>query len=85
MFYETRVLTKEKYENYRPLAKVRKELRAKWYRSAIEFAKLRELTKRSDLQGWFQAGGTTMFPPLKASGVLEASRSIEMVTLPSLS
>jgi fatty acid desaturase len=43
--------------NYQPLAEVRKNLRVKWYRSPIEHAKLRELSKRSDLQGWFQAGG----------------------------
>jgi fatty acid desaturase len=43
--------------NYPPLAEVRKNLRVKWYRSPIEFAKLRELSRRSDLQGWFQAGG----------------------------
>jgi fatty acid desaturase len=43
--------------NYQPLAQVRKTLRVKWHRSPIEFAKLRELSKRSDAQGWFQAGG----------------------------
>ena len=43
--------------NYQPLAEVRKNLRVKWYRSPIEFAKPRELSNRSDLQGWFQAGG----------------------------
>ena len=42
---------------YQPLAEVRKSLRVKWYRCPIEPAKLRELSKRSDLQGWFQAGG----------------------------
>ena len=43
--------------DYQPLAEVRKTLRVKWYRCPIEHAKLRELSKRSDLQGWFQAGG----------------------------
>lgn len=43
--------------DYQPLAEVRKTLRVKWYRCRIERAKLRELSKRSDLQGWFQAGG----------------------------
>ena len=43
--------------SYRPLAEVRKTLRVEWYRSPIEREKLRELSKRSDLQGWFQAGG----------------------------
>lgn len=43
--------------SYQPLAEVRKTLRVEWYRCPIESAKLRELSKRSDLQGWFQAGG----------------------------
>ena len=42
---------------YAPLSDVRKSLKVKWYRCPIEGPKLRELTKRSDLQGWFQAGG----------------------------
>lgn len=42
---------------YPPLAEVRQTLKVKWYRSSIPHAKLRELSKRSDLQGWFQAGG----------------------------
>ena len=43
--------------SYQPLAEVRKARRVDWYRCPIEGAKLRELSKRSDLQGWFQAGG----------------------------
>lgn len=43
--------------NYQPLADVRKSLRVEWYRCPIDHAKLRALSKRSDLQGWFQAGG----------------------------
>lgn len=43
--------------SYQPLAEVRKTLRVEWYRCPIEHAKLRELSRRSDLQGWFQAGG----------------------------
>ena len=43
--------------NYPPLADVRKDLRVTWYRSPIGHGKLRELSKRSDLEGWFQAGG----------------------------
>lgn len=43
--------------NYQPLANVRKNLRVEWYRCPIDHAKLRALSKRSDLQGWFQAGG----------------------------
>jgi len=42
---------------YRPLSEVRKSLRVPWYRCPIEKAKLRELSQRSDAQGWFQAGG----------------------------
>ncbi|MCY3551331.1 MAG: fatty acid desaturase [Candidatus Poribacteria bacterium] len=42
---------------YQPLAEVRKVLRVKWYRSKIDHTTLRNLSKRSDLQGWFQAGG----------------------------
>ena len=42
---------------WRPLAEVRKELRVRWYRSPIEPAKLRELMRRSDLRGAFQAVG----------------------------
>jgi fatty acid desaturase len=43
--------------SYPPLAEVRKTLRVDWYRCRIDHATLRELSKRSDLQGWFQAGG----------------------------
>jgi fatty acid desaturase len=42
---------------HKPLAEVRKTLRVDWYRCPIPGAKLRELSKRSDLQGFFQAGG----------------------------
>ncbi len=42
---------------YQPLADVRKSLRVKWYRCPIDFKELKELSKRSDAQGWFQAGG----------------------------
>ena len=43
--------------SYEALAEVRKTLRVEWYRSPIAGAKLRELSRRSDAQGWFQAGG----------------------------
>ena len=43
--------------SYRPLADVRKDFRVEWYRCPIEGPKLRELSRRSDLQGWYQAGG----------------------------
>jgi fatty acid desaturase len=42
---------------HKPLAEVRKTLRVDWYRCPIPGAKLRELSKRSDAQGFFQAGG----------------------------
>ncbi|HIG29598.1 MAG TPA: fatty acid desaturase [Verrucomicrobiales bacterium] len=42
---------------YRPLNEARKSLRVEWYRCPISLDKLRELSQRSDLQGWFQAGG----------------------------
>ena len=43
--------------SYQPLAEVRETLRVEWYRSPIKHSKLRELSKRTDRQGWFQAGG----------------------------
>ena len=43
--------------SYQPLAEVRKTLRVEWYRCPIPGPRLRELSRRSDLQGWFQAGG----------------------------
>ena len=42
---------------YEPLEKVRKELKVKWLRPKIDQEKLRQLSQRSDLQGWIQAGG----------------------------
>ncbi len=44
-------------KDYKPLSEVRKTIRVKWYRCPIESSILRNLSKRSDLQGWFQAGG----------------------------
>ena len=44
---------------YPPLSEVRKTLRVKWYRSPINHERLRELSARSDKQGWIQAGGHT--------------------------
>ena len=43
--------------NYPPLHKVRDTLTVNWYRSKLKPEKLREFSKRSDLQGWKQAGG----------------------------
>ena len=40
-----------------PLERVRRDLRVRWYRCPIEPARLRELMRRSDLQGAFQTLG----------------------------
>ena len=40
-----------------PLADVRRTLRVRWYRSPIDPGVLRQLMRRSDLQGWWQALG----------------------------
>ncbi|MBM3776342.1 MAG: fatty acid desaturase [Acidobacteria bacterium] len=40
-----------------PLSEVRRSLRVKWYRSPIAHPRLRELSRRSDLRGAFQAFG----------------------------
>jgi hypothetical protein len=42
---------------YEPLKQVRKNFRISWYRCPIDKAKLRELPRRSDLQGLIQAVG----------------------------
>ena len=42
---------------YPELAEVRKTLRVDWYRCPTRPGLLRELSRRSDAQGWFQAGG----------------------------
>ena len=42
---------------YPPLEEVRKTLRVKWYRCPVSRDRLFELSKRSDLQGWFQSLG----------------------------
>ena len=44
-------------KNYQSLSEVRKVLRPEWYRCPIDRTKLRELSKRSNFQGFFQAGG----------------------------
>ncbi len=43
--------------DYQPLSEVRDSLKVNWYRVKMPPEKLREFSKRSDLQGWFQAGG----------------------------
>jgi fatty acid desaturase len=42
---------------HEPLQEVRKNFQVRWYRSPIEPGKLKDLTRRSDLQGWFQTLG----------------------------
>ena len=42
---------------YQPLSQVRGHLRVAWYRTPVAPATLRRLMRRSDLQGWLQAGG----------------------------
>ncbi len=42
---------------YQELSEVRKSLRVDWYRCPTPPGKLRELSRRSDAQAWFQAGG----------------------------
>jgi len=42
---------------YQELSEVRKNLRVDWYRCPTPPGLLRELSRRSDAQGWFQAGG----------------------------
>lgn len=55
---------------YPPLAEVRQSLRIKWYRSPIDHARLRELSERSDHQGWIQAGGHALLYVLLALAVV---------------
>ena len=42
---------------YKELSEVRKTLRVDWYRCKTRPGLLRELSRRSDAQGWFLAGG----------------------------
>ncbi len=43
--------------DYQELSQVRKTLQVDWYRCPMRPGRLRELSRRSDRQGWFQAGG----------------------------
>ena len=43
--------------SYQQLSEVRKTLRVDWYRCPTKPGRLRELSRRSDRQGWMQAGG----------------------------
>lgn len=42
---------------YPPLSDVRDTMKVQWYRSPMKPERFRELSKRSDLEGWKQAGG----------------------------
>lgn len=42
---------------YQPLSDVRETLNVQWYRSKMPPERFRELSKRSNRQGWIQAGG----------------------------
>ncbi len=42
---------------YPALSKIRETLNVQWYRSKLPPARFRELSARSDRQGWIQAGG----------------------------
>lgn len=42
---------------YQPLSEVRETLNVQWYRSKLPPARFRELSRRSNRQGWKQAGG----------------------------
>ena len=43
--------------NYKPLSDIRQNFQVQWYRSVLAPQRFRELSRRSDLRGWFQAGG----------------------------
>ena len=43
--------------SYQPLSEVRKTLKVKWYRTKVDRDVMKQLSERSDAQGWFQAGG----------------------------
>ena len=54
-------------EEREPMAQVRKDFRIAWYRSPIEPARLKELTRRSDLRGAVQAGGHLLLLAITAA------------------
>jgi fatty acid desaturase len=53
---------------YEPMAEVRKNFRISWYRCPAEPAKLKELTRRSDLKGLYQGLGHLLL--IAATGTL---------------
>ncbi len=54
---------------HEPMKKVRETLRIPWYRCPVQPAVLKELTRRSDLQGAFQAVGFLLLAALTAAAV----------------
>ena len=54
-------------ENHEPLSQIRKSFQVNWHRCPIEPAKLRELTSRSNLQGFAQTLGFILL--LSATGL----------------
>jgi fatty acid desaturase len=56
-------MTKE----HEPMQEVRKNFQVRWYRSPIEPARLKELTRRSDLRGWFQTFGFIVLMAITAA------------------
>ena len=47
-------------KDWQPLAEVRNNFRVQWYRCPVDPNRLRELMKRSDLQGWFHSIGNLL-------------------------
>ena len=57
-------------ETFEPLQNVRKDFRVEWYRCPIQHAKLREVMRPSDTQGWIQAGGHLSIAVVTGIGTL---------------
>ena len=70
---------------YPPLREVRDTLRVKWYRCPVDHKRLRELSARSDYQGWKQAGGhSLLYLLLAAFSVLLWNIQLWLAFWPSL-
>jgi len=54
---------------HEPMQEVRKNFQVRWYRSPIEPARLKELTRRSDLHGWFQTLGHLVLIAISGAAV----------------
>ena len=52
-----------------PLAEVREKLKVQWYRSRLDPARFRELSRSSDAKGWFQAAGHLLLFVLTGTAV----------------